>query len=264
MALSLPQKTPGESCSQRNNDSVMLSACFRSMVPMVLAQSPPVADPDSISGYATAADGLLRKGFGPRVRKLHARIGRAHHQAEGMPFSRALLAGEGSPAQLTALLRALAPAYAVLDEKAPTLALAMGASAIPWAALARSSALAHDLARLASFPATPVPAPAVEWLERLRILAEEAPHRFLAHGYVRYGGDLSGGQQLAAQANGILARHGLQALEFWVFDQPASILKAALHEGFEQLQLSDAQEEELLEESEFAFHATQRLLAELA
>jgi hypothetical protein len=36
----------------------------------------------------------LRQGLGPRVRRLHARIGAAHHEAEGMVFSRALLAGE--------------------------------------------------------------------------------------------------------------------------------------------------------------------------
>ena len=38
-----------------------------------------------------------RKGFGPRVRRLHARIGAAHHQAEGMAFSRALLDGRYAP-----------------------------------------------------------------------------------------------------------------------------------------------------------------------
>ena len=37
----------------------------------------------SISDHARPADAQLRKGFGPRVRKLHARIGKAHHQAEG-------------------------------------------------------------------------------------------------------------------------------------------------------------------------------------
>ena len=57
---------------------------------------------------------------------------------------------------------------------------------------------------------------------------------------------------------------GLPNLSFWVFNDPTSALKAALHDGFEQLQLSSREEEELLEEAETAFHATQRLLAELA
>ena len=218
----------------------------------------------SISHHATAVDAARRQGFGPRVRRLHARIGKAHHQAEGMAFSRALLAGEATPLQLAALIRALAPAYALLEERSPELAAALGAREIPWAALTRHTALEHDAAKLAALPATPASAAGAVWLERLAVLAREAPHRLMAHVYVRYGGDLSGGQQLAAQAQAILAAHGLPALEFWAFSQPIAALKQQLHDGFEALDLSPAEEEELLEESEQAFLLTQRLLAELA
>lgn len=217
-----------------------------------------------IFDHATAADAAQRRGFGPRVRRLHGRIGKAHHQAEGMGFSKALLAGEATPLQLAALIRALAPAYGLLEQQAPELAAALGAREIPWAVLARRTALEHDTAKLATLPATPPSAAAAAWLERLALLAREAPHRLLAHVYVRYGGDLSGGQQLAAQAQAILSAHGLPPLEFWAFSQPIATLKQQLHDGFESLDLSDAQEEELLEESEQAFLLTQRLLAELA
>lgn len=218
----------------------------------------------SISDHATAADAAQRRGFGPRVRRLHGRIGKAHHQAEGMGFSKALLVGEATPLQLAALIRALAPAYGLLEQQAPELAAALGAREIPWAVLARRTALEHDAAKLAALPATPPSAAAAAWLERLALLAREAPHRLLAHVYVRYGGDLSGGQQLAAQAQAILSVHGLPPLEFWAFSQPIATLKQQLHDGFEALDLSDAEEEELLEESEQAFLLTQRLLAELA
>ena len=50
-----------------------------------------------ISDHASPADAEKRRGFGPRVRRLHARIGRAHHQAEGMTFSRSLLDGNATP-----------------------------------------------------------------------------------------------------------------------------------------------------------------------
>jgi heme oxygenase len=219
--------------------------------------------PGSISDHTNPADAALRKGFGPRVRKLHARIGKAHHQAEGMVFSRALLEGRATPLQLAALLRALAPAYALLEQRVPELASALGATASPWASLARSAALDHDLATLAALPATPASAAAAIWLEQLRVLAQQAPHRLMAHVYVRYGGDLSGGQQLAVQANAILASDGLPPLSFWVFERPIAELKQALHDAFEQFDLSPEEEEELLEEAEAAFHATQRLLAEL-
>ena len=223
----------------------------------------PHAEYEPISDHAGDGDDQLRQGFGPRVRRLHARIGAAHHQVEGMVFSRALLAGEVEPEQLAALLRALAPGYAVLEQWGPELAAALGASALPWKSLERSTALRHDLALVANLPSRPPSAAAAVWIEQLKALAQHAPHRFLAHVYVRFGGDLSGGQQLGSQANAILQRHGLPGLSFWAFDRPTVELKSALHGAFEQLDLSEGEDEELLEEAVLAFHATQRLLAEL-
>jgi heme oxygenase len=217
----------------------------------------------AISSHAGSADAVARKGFGPRVRRLHARIGAAHRQAEGMVFSRALLAGQLSPLQLAALIRALAPAYERIEQLAPALASSLGSRSIPWADLARSAILRRDVAQLAALPATPPSPAALAWLKQLEELAGSAPHRFLAHGYVRYGGDLAGGQQLAIQAAAILAADGLPPLGFWQFERPVAELKQAFHDGFEQLELSEQQEQELLEECEAAFRATQRLLAEL-
>ena len=109
----------------------------------------PSSVPDSLSDHASPADLAARKGFGPRVRRLHGRIGAAHHQAEGMEFSRALLDGQASPLQLAALIRALGPGYALIEQQGPELAAALGAIDFPWAALARSAALAADAAALA-------------------------------------------------------------------------------------------------------------------
>ena len=181
-----------------------------------------------------------------------------------MAFSRSLLEGRAEPLQLAALLRALRPAYALLEQQAPELASALGGGSIPWAALGRCPALDHDIAVLAGLPATPPSPAAAAWLARLQELAQRAPHRLMAHVYVRYGGDLSGGQQLAQQANAILRAQGLPALSFWAFERPIEALKQELHDGLEALTLSAAEEEELLDEAEMAFRLTQRLLAELA
>lgn len=181
-----------------------------------------------------------------------------------MAFSRSLLNGQATPLQLAALIRALLPAYALLEQRAPALAAGLNSRGIPWQGLARRAALEHDIAQLAVLPATPASPAAVSWLARLHQLADEAPHRLMAHVYVRYGGDLSGGQQLAEQANAILQAQALPALRFWEFSQPIADLKARLHDGLERLELHDQQEQELLAESEAAFLFTQKLLAELA
>jgi heme oxygenase len=221
------------------------------------------AAPSSPSLPAQPPDATAGPVLGPRLRKLHSRIGRAHHQAEGMAFSRALLEERATPTQLVALLRSLGPAYALIDGWAPVLAARLGVPDGPWSQLARRPALAHDLAVLSTVPADP-PAAALLWMDRLRQLADTEPHRFLAHVYVRYGGDLSGGQQLAARANAILRRAGFPALSFWVFAQPVAELKQALHEAFERLTLTEEQEAQLLDEAEEAFRATQSLLAQLS
>ena len=228
------------------------------------AASVSVAGQEAISSHADGADRAQRQVLGPRLRRLHARIGAAHRQAEGMAFSRALLQGQVEPLQLVALLRALAPGYALIEQAGPELAAALGAQAFPWRDLARSPALQHDAAQFATMPAGPASTAAAIWLEQLRSLARQAPHRFLAHVYVRYGGDLSGGQQLAEQANAILVGRGLPSVTFWAFGRPVRELKDELHAAFEQLDLSEAEEQELLDEAEIAFRATQRLLAELA
>lgn len=46
-------------------------------------------------------------------------------------------------------------------------------------------------------------------MEQVRALAARAPHRLMAHLCVHYGGDLSGGQQLAVQANALLRQASL-------------------------------------------------------
>lgn len=231
-------------------------------LPASSSSRPPHA-PLSRHGQLTNAS--QGQGLGPRLRRLHARIGKAHHQAEGMVFSRALLNGAATPQQLRSLLDALLPGYILLEQRAPAAAAALGGR-LPWPDLVRSASLRHDLTALgeAGLPTTAPSAASGVWCSRLIELAQQSPHRLMAHVYVRYGGDLSGGQQLGQQANAILARHGLPALRFWSFMQPVAALKDALHGGIEALRLSAEQEEELLAEAETAFLLTQRLLAELA
>lgn len=53
-----------------------------------------------------------------------------------------------------------------------------------------------------------------------RLRAAGAPHRLMAHLYVRYGGDLSGGQPLAVQSSASLRQASQPEVSFWAFDRP--------------------------------------------
>ena len=117
------------------------------------AGGPTAESNEAISSHAPGAGLAQRSVLGPRLRRLHARIGKAHRQAEGMVFSRALLEGQVEPLQLVALLRALAPGYALIEQAGPELAAALGATAFPWNDLARTPALERDAAQLSAMPA---------------------------------------------------------------------------------------------------------------
>ena len=212
----------------------------------------------SRSGVAVQAE------LGPRVRRLHRRIARAHRRAEGMALSRQMLAGEASPRQIAGLMRALSPAYRLLETLTPSIAKAFNSSAIPWTDLSRAAAFNHDLSTFSCSLQTPPSAASQEWQRQIRLLIAENPHRLLAHVYIRYGGDLSGGQALGRQVNHTLQLAGYRSLIFWEFPRSVSLLKEQFHQGFEQLQLTEQQDMDLLDETENAFHLTQSLLSELA
>ena len=151
----------------------------------------------------------------------------------------------------------------------PTCRYGLGHSGIPWADLSRHQTLEQDVAAHADVVAhhpelAELDALVETVVTSLTTLAKESPARFLAHVYVRYGGDLSGGQQLAVQANEILAKAGLPPVNFWNFPRPIAELKQELHNGIEQWPLTDAEEAALLEEAPAGFRLNQKLLRALA
>ena len=126
-----------------------------------------------------------------------------HTAAERSRFMSALLRGRMLRPAYCALLRNLQAIYAALE---PALAAHVAHAVIApllspaaWQALWRRAALAADLQQLhgadwaeaiALQPAT------VRYVERLHELDARQPELLLAHAYVRYLGDLSGGQML--------------------------------------------------------------------
>ncbi len=218
----------------------------------------------SNSEHINQPEGVAEAQLGPRLRKLHSRIEKARQQTEGMVFSRKSLKAEATPLQIAALLRSLAPAYNLLEDLAPYLATSLGSTEMPWGSLRRSENLDNDIKLLSIIGQTPRSEALNQWLALIKELAATAPHRLFAHVYVRYGGDLSEGQQTGEKAVEILNRSGFESPSFWKFDKSVSELKQQLHDGIEQLALTDQEENELVDESENAFYITQNLVAELA
>lgn len=218
----------------------------------------------ALNGQRDSSVASFQVSHGPRLQRLHRRLAEAHQEAEARGFLHQLLDGHATPRQIAGLIRGLAPGYRLLEALAPPIAKAFGSTAIPWPALMRSDALDHDLFCFPGSLHTPPSGVSEEWQHRIRMLAAQQPHCLLAHVYVRYGGDLLGGQGLALLVNLSLQSAGYQSLLFWGFPCSVSLLKEQFHAGFEQLQLTEQQDDEFLDEVVNACHFTQRLLAELA
>jgi heme oxygenase (biliverdin-producing, ferredoxin) len=125
-----------------------------------------------------------------------------HRSAERSRTMGALLRGDLSIEAYTSLLRNLHAVYdameAALPRQADTTRLLLGWLDDP--ALARAGSIAEDLVafhgsgwalELPLLPSTQ------EWLERIEELEETWPIGLVAHAWVRYMGDVSGGQILA-------------------------------------------------------------------
>jgi heme oxygenase len=193
-----------------------------------------------------------------------------HARAERSGVMGELLARRlGRPAYV-ALLHNLHAIYraleAAIERLRPSLA-GMGAS-VP-AALQRASALAADLRCLdAAGQADPplVPA-AADYAQRLQALDADDAHRLLAHVYVRYLGDLHGGQLLRALVRSTfdLAPGAADGTRFYDFGDDATVagLRGELRRLLGAARLSAAQADAVVTEAVWAFEAHCRLFEQL-
>jgi heme oxygenase len=148
-----------------------------------------------------------------------------HVEAERAGAMRSLLRGELGMAGYCALLRNLHAIYAALEPALDRQATHPVLATMPLQPLYRQAALAADLHRLqgagwrdlAVLPAT------ATYVQRLRTVEASDPVLLLAHAYVRYLGDLSGGQLLRGIVLRMLGPAGEGATGFYDFGDAAAV-----------------------------------------
>ncbi|WP_127996340.1 biliverdin-producing heme oxygenase [Piscinibacter defluvii] len=194
---------------------------------------------------------------------LRERTAAAHRRVEGTPFVRALLAGRLDRAGYTLLLRSLHEVYAALEA-------ALGAqpalAPLVHPALPRSEALGEDLVLLHGprWREELAPRPAsIGYARRLGELAAAQPLLLAAHAYVRYLGDLSGGQVLGRIVQRSLGLAGEAGTRFYRFEAPPDSLAQGLRAGLDALVVDAPQREAPLDEALAAFGRHEHLFAEL-
>ena len=192
-----------------------------------------------------------------------------HTAAERSSFMSVLLRGRMERPAYCALLRNLHAIYAALE---PAIVRHAGHPLIAPVyapALFRTAALAHDLlvlhgqgwaSEIALRPA------AVAYVARLREIDTAQPALLLSHAYVRYLGDLSGGQMLRRVVARSAALAGERGVAFYDFGDVTATrdLTEGFRSGLASVSTDAAQSNALIDEAKLAFGLHQRLFDELA
>lgn len=205
----------------------------------------------------------------PLSQMLREETARAHASAEGSDFMTRLMAGELSAEALATFTGQLWFIYEALERAVRTVADTRIAGAVADPRLERRDALELDLAEMYG----------PQWRDEVRILPATARYvarpesldtpgsepRVVAHHYVRYLGDISGGQVIAARL-GALYGIGPDALNFYNFAAIGKIppYRSAYRKALDELALSDAQRAALIAEAQAAFACNSAVFAELA
>ena len=150
-----------------------------------------------------------------------------HGVAERSGMMPSLLRGQLSRRDYTLLLRNLQLIYAALERGLGHASAPVGVDFTP---LYRAAALAKDLAFLPSEPGFEPCEATQRYVARLEQLAASDPRLLIAHAYVRYLGDLHGGQLLRRCVARVLQVEDGQGLDFYDFGSAERV--AQLIHGF--------------------------------
>jgi heme oxygenase len=195
---------------------------------------------------------------------------RALHTAlERGSLMRSLLRGEMPRTPYCALLRNLHVLYAALEPALLRHAAHPGVAPVVFPALFRSQALADDLSELHGAAWRQEIATALagrRYAQHLHDIAAHRPALLVAHAYVRYLGDLSGGQMLRRIVAAGFSLEDGRGTRFYDFGAPGAVAEQvrAFRAGLAQLDHGDEQVAGIVAEAVGSFQRHQELFDELA
>ena len=199
----------------------------------------------------------------PLSAALHDSTMEAHEQAEHATFITRLMSGEGTADGLVALLRQSLPVYEALEDECRATGTDPRIAAILDSRLDRTDALRADLQThtLAGRSCDVIVPAVVDYVAELRACSGNAP-ALVGHHYVRYLGDLSGGQIIKTM---VRRHYGLQdGLTFYEFDVPKpKVYKDNYRDALNTLPLSEEERREALDAATRAFELNHRIFLDL-
>jgi heme oxygenase len=182
-----------------------------------------------------------------------------HHQAESTATLRSLLQGRMNQAAYVRLLSNLLAIYSALEPAMQRHAAHPVLAPIYFPALHRVASLQADLAafHVGDSATTEAVVPAtLDYVKRIEMLDAHTPQLLAAHAYVRYLGDLSGGQVLKRIVSQNSHLHTRPVpVSFYDFGDATTTasLAASFRAGLASIVLSQPDEDALVAEAKHAF-----------
>ena len=223
-----------------------------------------------LAGGSTVEPGQMPvTGSFPLAQALREGTRELHAAVERSTLMQALLRGRFARPVYLLLLRNLHPIYEVLEAALARHAAHPGLAPLALAGLARAPQLAEDLCHLHGArwaQELPELAEARRYVERLAELEGQAPALLAAHAYVRYLGDLSGGQLLQGIVARTLGLAGEAGTRFYAFGAPgaAQVLAQRLRRSLDGVAADAQAAAACVAEARSAFVRHQRLFDEIA
>ncbi len=191
-----------------------------------------------------------------------------HTEVERAGVMRLFLRGQLGRADYCRLLRNLHAIYVELEAGFALCASYPGLNALHCGPLFRSDALREDLNFLHGADwadAIPLTASAIKYVEHLNKLVLTVPLMLGAHAYVRYLGDLSGGQMLAHIVAKSLNLQPNQGVNFYCFGSVEVVAKLTteFRAGLDLMADDEANAQALVDEACSAFVRHRTLFEEL-
>lgn len=202
--------------------------------------------------------------------QLRTKTSAAHTAAEDTVFVKQMMAGTIS---LTDYCRMMVNLHAIYEELERQLERNAADPSIRYIAslhLARRAAIEADLVQLTGSQwreSGQLEAATSAYLDRLREIGMREPSRLVAHAYVRYMGDLSGGQMMRRAVRPVLGANADQALQFYHFGTSSEVaeLKARFRDGLDRIgSESESLGAGIIEEALIAFDGARTLFEQLA
>ncbi|XDD52402.1 heme oxygenase (biliverdin-producing) [Leptospira sp. WS92.C1] len=191
-----------------------------------------------------------------------------HKAAEGSAFIRCFMKGVLEKGTYARHLEAFYFVYEAMEKELARHADHPVLKSICYTELDRKQALLEDLQFFYGSwkPADHKPTAATQaYVDRIRKISETKPELLAAHSYVRYLGDLSGGQILKKVAARALALPEGKGISFYEFPaiQDINGFKQNYRVALDTLPVSDSEKQDILKESKQVFLLNQGIFSEL-